>query len=73
MKSEGQNSDYERQPGHEALIYLSEKKLEYRKKRLDCEELQMIEILETAYDFTLLILKVTKLLLQDTEYHILFK
>ncbi|EIE90950.1 hypothetical protein RO3G_15661 [Rhizopus delemar RA 99-880] len=48
LKSEGQNSDYERQPGHEALIYLSEKKLEYRKKRLDYEELQMIEILETA-------------------------
>ncbi|KAG1053272.1 hypothetical protein G6F43_004634 [Rhizopus delemar] len=48
LKGEGQSSDYERQSGHEALIYLSEKKLEYRKKRLDCEELQMIEILEIA-------------------------
>ncbi|KAG0755377.1 hypothetical protein G6F61_010362 [Rhizopus arrhizus] len=48
LKSKGQKSDYERQPDHEALIYLSEKRLEYRKKRLDCEELQIIEILETV-------------------------
>ncbi|KAI8084384.1 uncharacterized protein B0P05DRAFT_585676 [Gilbertella persicaria] len=47
LKSEDQKSDHERQPEHEALIYLSEKKHEYRKKKLDCEELQIIEILDT--------------------------
>ncbi|RCH81481.1 hypothetical protein CU098_001932, partial [Rhizopus stolonifer] len=47
LKSEDQKPDHERQPEHEALIYLSEKKHEYRKKKLDCEELQIIEILDT--------------------------
>ncbi|ORE04323.1 hypothetical protein BCV72DRAFT_337393 [Rhizopus microsporus var. microsporus] len=47
LKNEGQKSDHERQPEHEALIYLSEKRHEYRKKELDCEELYIIEILET--------------------------
>ncbi|CAO3702631.1 unnamed protein product [Rhizopus stolonifer] len=47
LKSEDQRSDHERQPEHEALIYLSEKRHEYRKKKLDCGELQIIEILDT--------------------------
>ncbi|KAI8881679.1 hypothetical protein K501DRAFT_140621, partial [Backusella circina FSU 941] len=47
LKNEDQEPDHERQLEHEALVYLSEKKLEYRKKKLDCEELQIIEILDT--------------------------
>ncbi|KAG2208324.1 hypothetical protein INT47_006180 [Mucor saturninus] len=51
LKSEDQKPDHERQPEREALIYLSEKKLEYRKKKLDCGELQIIEAGVRAHIF----------------------
>ncbi|KAI8987541.1 hypothetical protein BDF20DRAFT_272948 [Mycotypha africana] len=43
-------SDNGAQSEHEALIYLNEKKLEYRRKKFDCEELQIIEILDTLIE-----------------------